>query len=1173
MECTCKNDSAFAYIIDNINDEPINKINIQDYLSNSKLFKNKFLVCKNKNELIKYESKKKKSHFKHKNSNGTTEWHLNWQNKFDITEEHIGCRIADAVINNNVIEFQHSYISLNEVTQRSIDYLSQNKNIYWIIDCNDSVIINECRDIFLIKFIKDTWKYEHFTFNEYIYLNIDNKLFRINPKTVKSNMIDVREYNSDDEFINSLNKNINIWNNSEIIQCTLYYKQRGAGCGKTYESIQLLNNTKDKSIFIYLTKMHSAKEVIFNELNEQYNRGELDNLKIYDYCDNISGKQYKFKYMNNITQTECMIIIGTIDSFMYALGDKQNRYNDYFAGIVKSITNGFLDINKNGSTKYSKDTVILNKDCVIIIDEAQDLKKEYIDAICCIMRNTYIDTHVIGDKLQSIWFIENIHTYLEKLGEYDLPNIKIKKDSGINHVKRFHNENFIKFINNIIDFKKYNLPKIEKICDNINCKYKHENNIIPFTIFERKTIYAGEKDDNKVEILIDKIINYIKNEIKNYNYLPHNFMFIFPILANNYLANRLESKLQEFWMKKFNSKKYQENVLNNNEFWKNKINNNNYYKYVYLHKSEEGKSINLKESEYATRILSIHAAKGNGCEVVFVFGITEYSLKLYSKDKCTLIYDSLLHVALTRQKKSLYIGIEKNNDDIYNKFNKFNIEKDTDIKPRIEDIKINNKYPKIIDFSYNINDNFMMIDDNYIKPYNYEKYIPSTNDNTNIIEWGHHIIRYYVFLYYIKLNIYNNEEIEDDNIPMQQFITVISKISKLTIEYYKHNEYYKYIEKNLGKYYKENALSIPILEFNTNEHTKYIKYKKTIYDFMINIQIKINKSLKKNKLPLLCPLEIIILYYMIKIYDDAVFSDLTIMDIYSIIYCYDECSNVINEQHNIYKCLCKNKFNENNNNEIYQDIRESIKNHFEKTKQITLLYNNYKNYLIENFDNPIKFKYNIFHTVVFGETHENFKITNKYVLLAYSDKYVIHFIITPQFNKLNFNNIMCNGIMNKYLLSNSCSEHKNYKRFNNKQIITCIFTLDSIQPIFINFNINNDNIIKKNIKLYLQYEYESKHNIIYDFYHYMKNNKPNNKKNSIKYTYDYINDNDKLKIPEYIKNYFYDILKEIENNKSNKDIILNKVNDLDHFLNNINKYLEKSINNFLNDNNDDDDNF
>ena len=159
--CNCNFDSSFAYIINNIDDELINKINISDYLLNDLLKTEisdatKFLVCKNKNELIKYESIKKKSHFKHKNSNGMTEWHKNWQNKFDIIEEHIGNRIADAIVHDTVIEFQHSYISIEEVKQRGIDYLAYNKKLNWIIDCNDSISIYERGDIYLIKFIKDT---------------------------------------------------------------------------------------------------------------------------------------------------------------------------------------------------------------------------------------------------------------------------------------------------------------------------------------------------------------------------------------------------------------------------------------------------------------------------------------------------------------------------------------------------------------------------------------------------------------------------------------------------------------------------------------------------------------------------------------------------------------------------------------------------------------------------------------------------------------------------------------------------------------------------------------------------------------------------------------------------------------------------------------------------------
>jgi hypothetical protein len=299
------------------------------------------------------------------------------------------------------------------------------------------------------------------------------------------------------------------------------------------------------------------------------------------------------------------------------------------------------------------------------------------------------------------------------------------------------------------------------------------------------------------------------------------------------------------------------------------------------------------------------------------------------------------------------------------------------------------------------------------------------------------------------------------------------------------------------------------------------------------------------------------------------------MDIYSIIYCYDECSNSINEQHNMYKCLCNKKFNQNNNsNDIYKEMRESIKNHFEKTKQVHQLYLNYKDYLITNLDNPLKFKYNFSHPVKYGDRHENFKITNKYEIIANSDKYVINFIITPQFNKLKFNYIMFDGIMNKYLLLNPSQNNNNFDRYNNKEIITCIFSLDSIQPIFINFNINkNDNIIRENIKSYLINEYRSKHSIIYQFYQYCKNNKPNEiKQNSISYTYDIITTYNK--IPKYIQDYFYDINKEIDICKDNKqskkyieDNILIKVNEQDLFLNNINNYLIKSIDNFLKINN------
>ena len=226
----------------------------------------------------------------------------------------------------------------------------------------------------------------------------------------------------------------------------------------------------------------------------------------------------------------------------------------------------------------------------------------------------------------------------------------------------------------------------------------------------------------------------------------------------------------------------------------------------------------------------------------------------------------------------------------------------------------------------------------------------------------------------------------------------------------------------------------------------------------------------------------------------------------------------------------------------YQEIRESIINHYKKTEQIKILDENYKKYIIEKFSTS-KFKYNIFHPVVLYNDHSNFKITNNFELIANSDEYIIDFIITPQFNKLNFNNIMLRSIFNNFLLQNIYNKHKNnFERYANKIIYTCILSLDSNEPIFIKLNIDkNCNIIKNSIENYLLNDYTYKHKTIYNFYQYCKKEKPTN---SVKYTYNQIIDENITrealhisKIPKYIEDYFYYIVKELD--KKYKNIINN----------------------------------
>lgn len=1184
-KCDCDFDSQIAYVIDKIGDEPINFISIFDYLK-SKSFrkkietKEKFLVCENGNELIKNESNNKKSHFKHKvyNNSEMSEWHKNWQNEFSNTEIQIGKRYADAVEGDYVLEFQHSPISKDLVISRNENYKSNNKKLLWIIDGNENIDIEEIdNDRIMLKFSNSLWKYDSFLANDFIFINKGDKIFKINPSLVKSNMIDIKEYKLKNEFIEAVKNNLidNLWSIDELTQCVLYHNQRGAGCGKTYESIQLLFNNKftHKDTFIYLTKMHSAKEVIYGELKSQYERGDLTSLELdKNDCNDgeigIIDKQYQIKYINAKTQKECRVIIGTIDSFMFSVnGNKKINDIDYFNGIVKDIRdNENLNTKKNGSMNYSKNTIKLNKRCLIIIDEAQDLGPEYIEAVGKIMRNTYIDTYVIGDKLQSITDEHNIHTFLEK---NDLPTIKIKRSiDEKNQIKRFHNEQFKDFVNNIIDFKKHNLYPISNVCDKTNCEcgYKHDNEIKPYQIFQYDYIRPSDTDETKIDLVVDRIIKIIDKEIKENNYLPKNFMFIFPILKKNCLATRIETRLQEYWMNKFNDENYQNKVLKNDNYWKDKINNNEFYKYIYLHKSEEGTSINLKESENASRILSIHASKGNGCENVFLLGMDENSLRKFSKEKNNLQYESLLHVALTRQKKKIFIGLPKGGGDIYNRFTKFKTE-DDEITYNLYDIKKNHK--NICDDISDDIDIYKIIGENIIEKNNYKDLIPENKSDKLLIDIGHHLIRNCVFKYYVNKCLIN-ENIKDNNGILnykEQYIAELYGISKISISFFTYKDYYNEISNDK---INNNMTYFPVLYFETGEKTKYNKYKYIIKDIIDNIKLKIKQSFNNNDLPKLCPIEIVILYHMIFIRRDGRYSEISIMDIYSLIYCYDECSNSFNENHDNFKCICKKCFTSGNKNKDsikYKDIRQSITNHYENMKHIENICENYNKYIKDNYNE--KFNYNHEHKINYKSENDNFNIYNNVEIIGYSNSHVIYFLLTTQFNKINVNEKILEGIVGNYILSNTQHFGKsvNHTKFLGKKIHICILTLDSLKPIFIDLNIDKDNkYLNDTFDKVLTKKYNSYHNDIYNFCLNYEKERPKNI-NLPKFIFDRMEL--ETKMPKYIKDYFNDIQNDYKN-ASNKKLpkkyveeLLYKIRDRETFIKELSISLKISIDEYI----------
>lgn len=98
------------------------------------------------------ESKYVCSHFAHKTDShcdewksDMSEWHYNWQEKFsvecrEIVLEKDGIKHrADILINDVVIEFQHSPISVEEFNARNQFYLECGKSLIWIFDLTGKI--------------------------------------------------------------------------------------------------------------------------------------------------------------------------------------------------------------------------------------------------------------------------------------------------------------------------------------------------------------------------------------------------------------------------------------------------------------------------------------------------------------------------------------------------------------------------------------------------------------------------------------------------------------------------------------------------------------------------------------------------------------------------------------------------------------------------------------------------------------------------------------------------------------------------------------------------------------------------------------------------------------------------------------------------------------------------
>ena len=384
-------------------------------------------------------------------------------------------------------------------------------------------------------------------------------------------------------------------------------QQRGAGCGKTYGIIQILKTEPAYDNYIYLTKMNTAKTVIYEELLAQQKQGFI--------CEDfhqISGPEGKYIFRRE----DKRIVIGTVDSFIYQFFDvtaPTHSTKDYFENICRNMLTKPLPQEIN----YARGQIVFDCRTLVIIDEAQDLGKSYYEVFLKMSHESSINILAVGDKLQSIFEAENIITLGEQYEGKLIANTNNVNQRGLVHigeniVRRFKRRGLAKFVNASVNFKKFGLNPIVNV---------HSN-----------AVDGGC-------VLFEPMLNSrrVIDLIRSWDCRPQEVTIILPFVSSGPCASRaqeLEDTIEKYWRNKKNSTR----------------------RFCYFHYAENGQAIDLSRSRKCTRILSIHASKGLGSKYVIVLGLTEANLTNLSRGD-PLKFESLLHVALTRVIEKIVVEI------------------------------------------------------------------------------------------------------------------------------------------------------------------------------------------------------------------------------------------------------------------------------------------------------------------------------------------------------------------------------------------------------------------------------------------------------------------------------------------------------------------------------------
>ncbi len=973
------------------------------------------LKCFNGHPLTFVKGIKVCSHFRHQAEFRTTEmteWHRLWQDRFEKTEyrfgrikEQIRTRYADVLLDpGHTIEFQHSNIKLMEVNARKHDYGIHNIDIIWVVHGNDIELKSSIHGEYLI--FGRSWKYESFKEYDYIYAHVGDRMCLYAPNDVGlTKMVSTRSM-SIDEFIHNMNGGL--FSITPIPRFNLTIKQQGAGNGKTYGLNKNIFSEEFKHYqnIIVITKQHAAKTTIKNTFLEVESDLKLEGILNSDnYYRNddeciFNSKAYsipfKFNHLNK------MLSIATLDSLTYRIANHSND-SECLNAIRKwadSITYESLHDFDKKSISYNGHVIAINKESLIILDEAQDLDPVYSTALLALGKVYNCDLYIVGDLLQSIQYEHNAFSYLQSFQD---THINIIQEQATNICRRFQNPYICDNINRWVPFAKYGLPSIDL--------YKTNNDIVEANHLQFIHVKDSKLRSNKSDVWINPIMKKYQYEVNVNNRSPEDFLIIFPILKIGSPAV-LTTRINEFWTRR-------ENYRSD--------------RFAILHKSEEGNSINLDESKHATRIVSIHSSKGDGRNVVFVIGLNESTLRTFD-DTRGLKYESLFHVAMTRQKETLYITYDDEMlcDDIGSRFTehigcpeKLNIR-----------LLSNLRYRNLLDRLSSNENNFLDMRDAIFAHTSYRWANDGNAKPNRIIDMGHHHIRYGAMFLLFIIDAFNRLDSNESTIKLADVIRCLQN---------------KQWASNGGIRTKLTQFSA---EINANRIVHFGKFgvskpiSNAIVKTMQRVKDVVIPRIERREHINICTYEALVFYYMFELfgedaqdhrqYTSGWQSPITVSDLYIITEIYYASYDRTLPGHD--DCLCNQLFDSLASNERLQIVKTLSRNHVDETiiqkefeflrdhyQSLTNVSRKYRTMLSSDKDTTWQFyqdfisEYN--HKPICKQLwFMDFDLNGGDIAFVGVKQDTIKLMyLRPTFGTLNYNSHILKSVYNEYILRRQCN--------------------------------------------------------------------------------------------------------------------------------------------------------